>query len=262
MAWFEPLSSLDFAFLNLEDRIKHMHVGGLAVFEGPAPAYEALLRLVDSAFHAFPGTGSAWRGCRSSRAAPSGSTRRSSTSNATSGTWPRPARLPDEAARSHGTDAPRPGPGGLPPPGGRARPAPPGPTWCATSVSSLPTPGSGPVSSPRLLLRLLLEYLPAPGRRSPSGLDGPSPGPSSSSGPSGLTSSPVLAAEVHAASSPSSFAPPPPRPSSSTCGFPPGLCPWPRPPLRPSSASGECRPTFETLPALTTGPGLLYPRQR
>ena len=33
----------------------------------------------------------------------------------------------------------------------------------------------------------------------------------------------------------------------------------PRPPPHPSSASGECRPTFETRPGLTTAPGLLYP---
>jgi hypothetical protein len=35
-----------------------------------------------------------------------------------------------------------------------------------------------------------------------------------------------------------------------------------RPPPRPSSASGDCRPTFETRPGLTTAPGLLYLRQR
>ena len=50
-----------------------------------------------------------------------------------------------------------------------------------------------------------------------------------------------------------------PGPSSSTCGSPPGRFPLPRPPPRPSSASGECRPTFETRPRLTTAPGLLYP---
>ncbi|HUM12409.1 MAG TPA: transposase [Myxococcaceae bacterium] len=51
------------------------------------------------------------------------------------------------------------------------------------------------------------------------------------------------------------------RPSSSTCGFPPGRFHSPRPPPRPSSASGERRPRFETHPALTTGHALLYPRQ-
>jgi len=46
--WFERLSSLDFAFLNLEDRSAHMHVGGLALFEGPSPQYDELLHLVES----------------------------------------------------------------------------------------------------------------------------------------------------------------------------------------------------------------------
>ena len=39
------------------------------------------------------------------------------------------------------------------------------------------------------------------------------------------------------------------RPSSSTCGFPPGLFRSPRPPPRPRSASGECCRRFETHPA-------------
>jgi hypothetical protein len=62
------------------------------------------------------------------------------------------------------------------------------------------------------------------------------------------TSSTVHAAAAPGAWSPSSFAPPPPAPSSSTCGFPPGHSPWPRPPPRPSSPSGEHRPTPQTHP--------------
>jgi WS/DGAT/MGAT family acyltransferase len=54
MAWFERLSSLDFAFLNLEDRSTHMHVGGLALFEGPSPQYDELLRLVESRLSRVP----------------------------------------------------------------------------------------------------------------------------------------------------------------------------------------------------------------
>ena len=54
MPWFERLSSLDFAFLNLEDRNKHMHVGGLALFEGSPPGYEALLRLVEARLPRVP----------------------------------------------------------------------------------------------------------------------------------------------------------------------------------------------------------------
>ena len=86
----------------------------------------------------------------------------------------------------------------------------------------------------------------------------PSPGPSSSGGHSTPTSSPAPAAGAHAAWWPSSFAPPLPRPSSSTSGFPPGRSPSLPPPPRPSSPSGECRPSLET-PALTTGPGVLSP---
>ncbi len=54
MAWFERLSSLDFAFLNLEDRTKHMHVGGLALFAGPCPHHDELLRLVESRLSRVP----------------------------------------------------------------------------------------------------------------------------------------------------------------------------------------------------------------
>src|SRR5512144_732703 len=54
MAWFERLSSLDFAFLNLEDRSAHMHVGGLALFEGPSPQYDELLLLVESRLSRVP----------------------------------------------------------------------------------------------------------------------------------------------------------------------------------------------------------------
>jgi hypothetical protein len=73
--------------------------------------------------------------------------------------------------------------------------------------------------------------------------------PSSSSAPSRPTSSPALAVGESAAWWPSSFALPLLRPSSSTCGFPPGLFPSPRPPPRPSSASGERCPRLETHPA-------------
>ena len=52
--WFERLSSLDSLFLELEDRTAHMHVGAVAVFEGGAPPYEDLLRLVESRLHRVP----------------------------------------------------------------------------------------------------------------------------------------------------------------------------------------------------------------
>jgi len=125
-----------------------------------------------------------------------------------------------------------------------------------------PTPGRGPASCQRLLPRRFPRRPLARWHPSPSGcaaLGAPSPGRSSSSGRSARTSSPALAVAAPAASWPSSFAPPPPRPSSSTCAFPPGLSPSPRLPPRLSSVSGECSPTLETRPALTTGTGLLYP---
>jgi hypothetical protein len=69
----------------------------------------------------------------------------------------------------------------------------------------------------------------------------PSPGPSSSSGRSAPTSSVARVAEAPAASSPSSFVPRRRRPSSSTCGSPPGPCRSPPLPPLPSSTSGELK---------------------
>lgn len=42
----ERLSTLDASFLQIEDDVNHMHIGGISVFEGPPPAYEELLRTV------------------------------------------------------------------------------------------------------------------------------------------------------------------------------------------------------------------------
>jgi diacylglycerol O-acyltransferase / wax synthase len=54
MAWFERLSSLDALFLELEDRSAHMHVGAVALFEGPPPPYRDLLRLIEGKLEAVP----------------------------------------------------------------------------------------------------------------------------------------------------------------------------------------------------------------
>ena len=35
--WYERLSTLDSLFLEIEDRSAHMHVGAVAIFEGPPP---------------------------------------------------------------------------------------------------------------------------------------------------------------------------------------------------------------------------------
>ena len=42
-SWHERLSALDAAFLYMEDRNAHMHVGGLCVFAGPPPSHAELL---------------------------------------------------------------------------------------------------------------------------------------------------------------------------------------------------------------------------
>jgi len=119
------------------------------------------------------------------------------------------------------------------------------------------------VFAPNARVRPRVVPVPLPLRRSPRQLPtqrrrslsapgcpaAPSPGPSSSGGRSRLTSSPALAAQARAAWWPSSFAPQPPRPSSSTCGSLPGRFRSLRPPPRPSSACGECRPRSETRPA-------------
>jgi diacylglycerol O-acyltransferase len=42
----EPMSSLDASFLHMEDRNKHMHIGGVSIFEGPPPAFERLEEMV------------------------------------------------------------------------------------------------------------------------------------------------------------------------------------------------------------------------
>jgi diacylglycerol O-acyltransferase / wax synthase len=46
--WYERLSALDSLFLALEDRSAHMHVGAVALFEGPPPPYRDLLALVEA----------------------------------------------------------------------------------------------------------------------------------------------------------------------------------------------------------------------
>src|SRR5260221_8268503 len=46
--WHERLSTLDSLFLELEDRSAHMHVGAVAVFEGPPPPYRDFLKLIEA----------------------------------------------------------------------------------------------------------------------------------------------------------------------------------------------------------------------
>ena len=52
--WFERLSTLDSLFLELEDRSAHMHVGAVAIFDGPPPPYRDLLRLIEARLDQVP----------------------------------------------------------------------------------------------------------------------------------------------------------------------------------------------------------------
>ena len=42
----QRLNTLDASFLELEDPVSHMHIGSIAIFEGPVPRYEVLRRMV------------------------------------------------------------------------------------------------------------------------------------------------------------------------------------------------------------------------
>lgn len=50
----QRLGSQDAAFLHLEDSVSHMHVGAVAVLEGPPPGYEALARMVRAHLRSVP----------------------------------------------------------------------------------------------------------------------------------------------------------------------------------------------------------------
>jgi diacylglycerol O-acyltransferase / wax synthase len=52
--WYERLTALDSLFLDIEDRSAHMHVGAVAVFEGPPPPYRDLLALIEARLHQVP----------------------------------------------------------------------------------------------------------------------------------------------------------------------------------------------------------------
>jgi diacylglycerol O-acyltransferase / wax synthase len=54
MARYQRLSVLDELFLHLEGANTHMHVGGAAIFEGPPPDYEDVLRMVNYRLQKVP----------------------------------------------------------------------------------------------------------------------------------------------------------------------------------------------------------------
>src|SRR3954470_4151434 len=50
----EPMSSLDASFLHMEDRNKHMHIGGVSIFEGPPPEFARLEAMVSGKLGMVP----------------------------------------------------------------------------------------------------------------------------------------------------------------------------------------------------------------
>jgi WS/DGAT/MGAT family acyltransferase len=50
----ERLSALDTTFLHVEDRVSHMHLGSVGIYEGPAPDHDELLRVIASKLHLAP----------------------------------------------------------------------------------------------------------------------------------------------------------------------------------------------------------------
>src|SRR3982751_1552724 len=50
----QPLSAQDASFLHLEDAVTHMHIGSVAILEGPAPSYDAGERMVRAHLSSVP----------------------------------------------------------------------------------------------------------------------------------------------------------------------------------------------------------------
>jgi len=50
----DRLSPLDASFLHVEDDVSHMHIGSVAVFEGPQPPFAALVDMVESKLDLVP----------------------------------------------------------------------------------------------------------------------------------------------------------------------------------------------------------------
>ena len=42
----DRMSPLDASFLHIEDENSHMHIGSVAIFDGPPPGYDEILRMV------------------------------------------------------------------------------------------------------------------------------------------------------------------------------------------------------------------------
>jgi diacylglycerol O-acyltransferase / wax synthase len=50
----DRMSPLDASFLHIEDAVSHMHIGSVAVFDGPAPHYEQFEAMVAGKLPAVP----------------------------------------------------------------------------------------------------------------------------------------------------------------------------------------------------------------
>jgi diacylglycerol O-acyltransferase len=51
---FDRLSPLDASFLHIEDDVTHMHIASVAIFEGPAPAYQEVVGMVQGKLPLVP----------------------------------------------------------------------------------------------------------------------------------------------------------------------------------------------------------------
>ena len=50
----DRLSPLDSSFLHLEDRVSHMHIGSVSIFEGPEPAFEKFVAMIEGKLPLVP----------------------------------------------------------------------------------------------------------------------------------------------------------------------------------------------------------------
>jgi diacylglycerol O-acyltransferase len=50
----DRLSPLDSSFLHLEDRVSHMHIGSIAIFEGPEPPFEQFVAMIEGKLPLVP----------------------------------------------------------------------------------------------------------------------------------------------------------------------------------------------------------------
>src|SRR3954469_11183507 len=50
----DRMSPMDASFLHIEDDVSHMHIGSVAVFEGPPPEYEDIVAMVESKLDQVP----------------------------------------------------------------------------------------------------------------------------------------------------------------------------------------------------------------